>query len=70
MSSIAKILAPVDFSPPSEGAVRLAQALIAPLGCNLTLLHVLEPTEFQYSPIQIPPERLDELLTRRSRMWN
>ena len=67
MSSIAKILAPVDFSPPSEGAVRLAQALIAPLGCNLTLLHVLEPTEFQYSPIQIPPERLDELLTGASR---
>ena len=67
MPSIARILAPVDFSPPSEGAARYAQFIASQVGCELTLLHVLEPVEFAFSPIEIPPERLDTLMAAKSR---
>lgn len=67
MPSITRILVPVDFSPPSEGAARYAQFIARQVGCELTLLHVLEPVEFAFSPIDIPPERLDELMAAKSR---
>ena len=66
MPSITRILVPVDFSPPSEGATRYAHSIARQIGCELTLLHVLEPVEFAYSPIGIPPERLNELMAGKS----
>ena len=62
-----RILAPVDFSAPSAGATRYARSLAMHLGCELTLVHVLELTAFEYSPIQATPERLDELMEERTR---
>ena len=52
MSMMNRILAPVDFSPSSAGATRYARSLAMHLGCELTLVHVLELTQFEYSPIQ------------------
>lgn len=40
---IRNILAPVDFSSPSLNAVEYAIQLAKGLGCQLTLMHVLEP---------------------------
>jgi len=67
MSSMNRILAPVDFSPSSAGATRYARSLAMHLGCELTLVHVLEITQFEFSPIQVTPERLDELMEERTR---
>ena len=41
MSEIARILAPTDFSPHAEGALRYACGLAERLGSTLHLLHVL-----------------------------
>ena len=41
--SIKKILAPTDFSPASEKALKYAVRLAEDFGSELTLLHVLEP---------------------------
>ena len=41
--SIKKILAPTDFSPASEKALKYAPRLADDFGSELTLLHVLEP---------------------------
>ena len=67
MPSISRIVAPVDFSLPSAGAVRYARSLAATFGCELVLLHVLETTEFDFSPIHVSPLRLDELMAEKSR---
>jgi nucleotide-binding universal stress UspA family protein len=68
MPLITRILAPVDFSAPFEGAARYAQSIARQIKCELTLLHVLvPPAEFSFSPIGIDPERLDELMAAKSR---
>jgi nucleotide-binding universal stress UspA family protein len=35
-----KLCCPIDFSPPSQGALSIAAALASELGASLTLLHV------------------------------
>ncbi len=67
MPLIARVLAPVDFSAPAEGAAQYAQAIARQVGCELTLLHVLEAAAFAFSPMEVPPERLNELMMGRSR---
>lgn len=67
MSTIERILAPVDFSESSLDAVRYAHGVAARLACDLTLVHVLEPVEAWFSPMQITSERLDEMMAERSR---
>ncbi len=67
MPSISRILVPVDFSAPSEGAAQYAQSFARQVGCELTLLHVLELVEFSLSPIELSPERLDQIMAGRSR---
>jgi universal stress protein A len=52
--AIKKILAPTDFSPASEKALKYALRLATNFGCELTLLHVLEPPispAFAESPV-------------------
>ena len=66
MSSIHRILAPVDFSDSSVGAVSYAHCVAAQLRCDLTLVHVLEPIEAWFSPVHITPVRLDEMMAERS----
>ncbi|MBK5295213.1 MAG: universal stress protein [Acidobacteriia bacterium] len=67
MPSITRILVPVDFSPPAEGAARYAQSIARHIGCKLTLLHVLEPSAFAFSPVEVSAERMGELMAGRSR---
>jgi nucleotide-binding universal stress UspA family protein len=49
MFRLDRILAPVDFSPQSEPAVRLAASLACRLDCELSLLHVVEPSQADWA---------------------
>lgn len=57
-----KILVPVDFSNPSQIAIRYARPFAEQFGAALTLLHVIEPVmypvEFGYMPIE--PQEAEE----------
>ena len=65
-----KILVPVDFSTPSEKAIRYARPFAEQFGATLTLLHVIEPVvypvEFGYMPIE-PQEAEDMRLAELQR---
>ena len=49
MFRLKRILAPVDFSPQSEAAVRLAASLACRFGGELSLLHVVEPAQADWA---------------------
>jgi nucleotide-binding universal stress UspA family protein len=66
--SINRILVPVDFSPPSERAVRYATTLANRFGARVALLHVVEDpfvTGAWQSEAFVPnvPELLNDLIT-------
>ncbi len=66
-----KILVPIDFSEPSQKALRYARPFAEQFGASLTLLHVMEPInypiEYGYAPIaplEAEETRQSELLAR------
>ncbi len=68
---IRKILVPVDFSGPSQKALRYARPFAEQFGASLTLIHVMEPiyypTDFGYVPMapqEAEEQRLVELQRR------
>jgi universal stress protein A len=68
---IRKILVPIDFSKPSQTALRYARPFAEQFGASLTLLHVMEPidypVEYGYAPIapmEAEETRQGELLAR------
>jgi universal stress protein A len=65
MSTYRNILAAIDFSPENRRILDRATGLAGKTGSRLTLLHVVEYTEFAYSGDLIAPEELaidDELV--------
>jgi len=65
MAVLAKILLPVDFSERCLGAARYAAALGARFGSEITLLHVLEPLRYEFSPLEFGGTVMNELLASR-----
>ncbi len=58
--AIKKILAPTDFSPASENAMRYALRLGHEFGANLTFLHILEPImPLTFEGLSMPPPPLE-----------
>jgi universal stress protein A len=58
----AKILCPVDFSPGSREALRVAAELARGGSATLVLAHVWEPPRWSSGEIQLAPGTLQELL--------
>jgi nucleotide-binding universal stress UspA family protein len=72
---IRKILVPIDFSEPSQQALRYARPFAEQFGASLTLLHVMEPVvypaEFGYAPLaplEAEEPRQNELQARLQQM--
>lgn len=72
---IRKILVPIDFSEPSQQALRYARPFAEQFGASLVLLHVMEPivypVEFGYAPLDpldVEGPRLKELQARLKQM--
>jgi nucleotide-binding universal stress UspA family protein len=55
----------VDFSERSAGAARYARALAAQFGCDLVLLHVISPLQFEFGAMDIGGYMLAELYQNR-----
>ncbi len=66
MRSLTHILAPVDFSERSAGAVRCARKLAERFHAELTLLHVLTPLQYQLGAVEIDGAMLAELCSGRT----
>lgn len=65
---VRSVLVPVDFSPPSEKALRYAAAFARQFDASLTLLHVLEPMaapDFAYFPLTEARERVARAARKR-----
>jgi nucleotide-binding universal stress UspA family protein len=67
MEALAKILAPVDFSERSAGAVRYAALLARHFASELTLLHVFAPPQLEFGDAAGPDSMLSELYRNRAR---
>jgi nucleotide-binding universal stress UspA family protein len=65
MSTLAKILLPVDFSERCLGAARYARALAGRFGSEITLLHVLEPVRYEFSTLEFGGTVMNDLLANR-----
>ena len=61
MQALAKIVAPVDFSDRSAGAVRYAALLARHFGSELVLLHVFTPPPMEFGDTAGPDSVLNEL---------
>ena len=66
MQSVSHILLPVDFSERSVGAAHYAGSLAAHFGCELTLLHVLVPPQYEFGAVDIAGSMLAELCRDRA----
>jgi nucleotide-binding universal stress UspA family protein len=67
LEALAKILAPVDFSERSAGAVRYAALLARHFASELTLLHVFAPPQLEFGDAAGPDSMLSELYRNRAR---
>lgn len=67
MEALAKIVAPVDFSERSTGAVRYAALLARHFASELTLLHVFMPLQLEFGDGAGPDSVLAELYRNRAR---
>ena len=67
MEALAKIVAPVDFSERSAGAVRYAALLARHFASELTLLHVFTPPHLEFGNAAGPDSMLSELYRNRAR---
>ena len=66
MFTLDKILAPVDFSERSIGAIRYAEAVAEHLGSRVVLLHVLPPPHYEFSSLEVGGTVLNELFESRA----
>jgi nucleotide-binding universal stress UspA family protein len=67
MPSLARILLPVDFSGRSGGAARVAQALAARFGSEITVLHVVTPPPYEFSALEDGASVLAEAYSAHAR---
>ena len=65
MFSMKRILAPVDFSERSVGAVRYMQALAEHFAAESTLLHVLPPPHYEFSSMEVGGTVIADLFEAR-----
>lgn len=61
MRPLSKVLLPVDFSERSAGAARYARLLAQRASCEVLLLHVLAPLQFQLGPVEMAGITLPEV---------
>jgi universal stress protein A len=62
MSSWTRLCCPIDFSPPSDGALQAAAELASRLGGTLTIVHVLDVLT---RPVEGEPVREEQLRAER-----
>src|SRR5579864_8015622 len=67
MEALNKIVAPVDFSERSSGALRQATMLARHFRSELTLLHVFTPPATEFGVAAGPDSVLSELYRNRAR---
>jgi nucleotide-binding universal stress UspA family protein len=65
MQSVTRILLPVDFSERSVGAAHYGGSLACHFGCQLVLLHVLAPPQYEFGAVDIAGSMLAELCRDR-----
>ena len=65
MQSLFRILLPVDFSERSVGAAHYAGSLASHFGCELVLVHVLVPPQYEFGAVDIAGSMLAELCRDR-----
>jgi nucleotide-binding universal stress UspA family protein len=70
MQSLSRILLPVDFSERSAGAAHYAASLACHFGCELVLLHVLIPPQYEFGAVDIAGSMLAELCRDRVEQAN
>jgi nucleotide-binding universal stress UspA family protein len=70
MPSLSRILLPVDFSERSVGAAHYAGSLASHFGCELVLVHVLVPPQYEFGAVDIAGSMLAELCRDRVRQAN
>jgi nucleotide-binding universal stress UspA family protein len=66
VQTLSRIVLPVDFSERSTGAARYAHSLATHFGCDLILLHVISPLQFEYGSMDISGYMLAELYQNRA----
>jgi nucleotide-binding universal stress UspA family protein len=70
MQSLSRILLPVDFSERSVGAAHYAGSLAGHFGCELVLLHVLSPPQYEFGAVDVAGSLLAELCRDRLEQAN
>jgi len=65
MQFLSRILLPVDFSERSVGGAHYAGSLACHFGCELVLLHVLVPPQYEFGAVDIAGSMLAELCRDR-----
>ena len=70
MPSLSRILLPVDFSERSVGAAHYAGSLASHFGCELVLVHVLVPPQYEFGAVDIAGSMLAELCRDRVQQAN
>jgi nucleotide-binding universal stress UspA family protein len=70
MQSLSRILLPVDFSERSLGAAHYAGSLAGHFKCELVLMHVLVPPQYEFGAVDIAGSMLAELCRDRLQQAN
>jgi len=65
MQFLSRILLPVDFSERSVGGAHYAGTLACHFGCELVLVHVLVPPQYEFGAVDIAGSMLAELCRDR-----
>jgi nucleotide-binding universal stress UspA family protein len=65
MQSLSRILLPVDFSERAVGAAHYAGSLACHYGCELVLVHVLVPPQYEFGAVDVAGSMLAELCRDR-----
>jgi nucleotide-binding universal stress UspA family protein len=65
MQFLSRILLPVDFSERSVGGAHYAGSLACHFGCELVLVHVLAPPQYEFGAVDIAGSMLAELCRDR-----
>jgi nucleotide-binding universal stress UspA family protein len=70
MQFLSRILLPVDFSERSVGGAHYAGSLACHFGCELVLVHVLAPPQYEFGAVDIAGSMLAELCRDRALQAN